>query len=48
LFFHQGLSLSKEEIIMVVLRRRRRRRRRRRLFEGLLADNNGVALEPWP
>jgi len=33
---------------MVVLRRRRRRRRRRRLFEGLLADNNGVALEPWP
>jgi len=28
---------------MVVLRRKRRR-----LFEGLLADNNGVALEPWP
>lgn len=43
-FSHQGLSLSKEEIIMVVLRRRKRRR----LFEGLLADNNGVALEPWP
>jgi len=31
---------------MVVLRRRKRRRRR--LFEGLLADNNGVALELWP